>query len=43
MKSSGNLGQKASLLFDFGKELQGGIQIITGQSPVNKPVKRWIF
>ena len=37
LKSSN--GQKASLLFDFGKELQGGIQIITGQSPVNKPVK----
>ena len=37
LKSSN--GQNASLLFDFGKELQGGIQIITGQSPVNKPVK----
>ena len=30
---------KASILFDFGKELQGGIQIITGQYPVNKPIR----
>lgn len=26
-------GHQSSLLFDFGKELHGGIQIVTGQSP----------
>ena len=29
----------ASLLLDFGKELQGGVQIITGQGPVKHPIK----
>lgn len=28
-----------SILFDFGKEIHGGIQILTGQSSVSKPVK----
>lgn len=30
---------KASILFDFGKEIQGGLQIITGIWAGNKPVK----
>lgn len=30
---------KASILLDFGKELHGGIQIITGIWPGNKPIK----
>ncbi len=29
----------ASILLDFGRELQGGIQIVTGQSPNNKPIR----
>lgn len=29
-------GGKASMLFDFGTELQGGIQIVTGGAPANK-------
>ena len=37
MKNSA--GEKAAILFDFGKELQGGVQIITGQYPVNKPIR----
>lgn len=28
-----------SILFDFGKEIHGGIQILTGQGPTAKPVK----
>jgi alpha-L-rhamnosidase len=30
---------KPGLLFDFGKELQGGVQIVTGMSKSGKPVK----
>jgi alpha-L-rhamnosidase len=30
---------KPGLLFDFGKELHGGLQIVTGMYPGNKPVK----
>jgi alpha-L-rhamnosidase len=32
-------GVKASILLDFGKELQGGIQIVTGIWGGNKPIK----
>lgn len=34
-----NATECPSILLDFGKELQGGIQIITGQNPVNTPVR----
>lgn len=37
MKSSPEV--QASLLLDFGRELQGGIRIVTGQYPSGKPVK----
>lgn len=30
---------KPSLLFDFGRELHGGVQIVTGMSPKGKPIK----
>jgi alpha-L-rhamnosidase len=30
---------KPGILFDFGKELQGGLQLITDQSPGGKPVR----
>ena len=30
---------KPSLLLDFGKELQGGLQLVTGMSPKGKPIK----
>jgi len=32
-------GSKSSILLDFGKELQGGIQIVTGIWGGNKPIK----
>ncbi len=32
-------GIKPALLFDFGRELHGGLQIVTGMYPGNKPVK----
>lgn len=32
-------GVKPALLLDFGKELHGGLQIVTGMYPGNKPVK----
>lgn len=32
-------GQKAGILLDFGKEIQGGIQIVTGIWNGNKPIK----
>jgi len=31
--------ERPALLLDFGKELQGGIQIVTGQGPSNKPIQ----
>ena len=37
MKSSPEV--QASLLLDFGRELQGGIRIVTGQYPSGKPVR----
>ncbi|MBB5439683.1 hypothetical protein HDC92_003379 [Pedobacter sp. AK017] len=37
MKSDAN--GKAGLLFDFGKELHGGLQLVTDRSKSNKPVK----
>lgn len=37
MKSSSEV--QASLLLDFGRELQGGIRIVTGQYPSGKPVR----
>ena len=30
--------ERPAILLDFGKELQGGIQIITGQGPTQKPI-----
>ena len=32
-------GEKGSILLDFGKELQGGVQIVTGIWSGNKPIK----
>lgn len=32
-------GKKPALLFDFGKELQGGIQIVTGMPPSQQPIR----
>lgn len=32
-------GVKPALLLDFGRELHGGVQIVTGMYPGNKPVK----
>lgn len=37
LKSTGAI--KPALLFDFGHELHGGLQIVTGMYPGNKPVK----
>lgn len=37
LKSTGSV--KPSLLLDYGKELHGGLQIVTGMYPGNKPVK----
>lgn len=37
LKSTGT--DKPSLLLDFGKEIQGGIQIVTGQSASHDPVR----
>lgn len=37
MKSSGD--SSAALLLDFGRELQGGIRIVTGQYPSGRPVR----
>lgn len=37
LMAQGNSG--AALLLDFGKELQGGLRIVTGQYPGGKPVK----
>ena len=31
-------GRMASLLLDFGRELQGGVRIVTGQYPSGRPV-----
>lgn len=31
--------EQPALLLDFGRELQGGIQIVTGQGPTNTPVR----
>lgn len=31
--------ERPGILLDFGKELQGGLQIVTGQMPSNKPVR----
>lgn len=38
LKNSGD-GEKASILLDFGKELHGGIEIVTGMWQSNKPLK----
>ncbi|SDL22431.1 alpha-L-rhamnosidase-related protein [Siphonobacter aquaeclarae] len=32
-------GEQASVLLDFGKELHGGLQIVSGMSPSGKPVR----
>ncbi|WP_084163804.1 alpha-L-rhamnosidase C-terminal domain-containing protein [Olivibacter sitiensis] len=32
-------GEKAAILLDFGKELHGGIEIVTGMFPGNKPIQ----
>ena len=32
-------GRMASLLLDFGRELQGGVRIVTGQYPSGRPVR----
>ena len=37
MTARGDSG--AAILLDFGRELQGGIRIVTGQHPSGKPVK----
>lgn len=37
LKNTG--GKSPAILFDFGKELQGGLQIVTGQFAPQKPVK----
>ena len=37
LKSTANL--KPALLLDFGREIHGGLQIVTGMYPGNKPVK----
>lgn len=36
---SGRDGKQASVLLDFGKELQGGLQIVAAMREVNKPAK----
>lgn len=37
-KLTGTKGKHPAILFDFGKELQGGIQLVTGGFPVQKPI-----
>lgn len=38
LKNTGN-GEKASILLDFGRELHGGVEIVTGMWKENKPLK----
>lgn len=36
---NGNAESPTSLLLDFGKEIHGGIEIVTGMFKVNKPIR----